>query len=238
MRTRRIRLMMSHAGECAARVSGSAADRGTATLTAVMILALLAIFTAASLSRVTTEAIVMGNDYSNTQSFYAAQASLELMSRNFNDVFNVRLSPNATDLAFIRNNKPDISDFTFDQAIEQTSPSAPRPIDEGPFAGLISLRDPWRLDAVATYPNGAQVQLTRTFYNHRIPIFQFGIFYDDDLEIHPGPPFAFGGRVHSNRHIFMMSGNTLFFDSRVTAAGEVIYDVSRDGRTRNPRSAT
>ena len=212
---------------------GTRAERGTATLTAVMLMAMLALFTAASLSRVTTEAIVMGNDYSNTQSFYAAQASLELMSRNFNDVFNVRLTPNATDLANIRNNTPNIPDFNFAQNIEQTDASAPRLIDEGPFAGLFSLRDPWRLDAVATYPNGAQVQLTRTFYNHRIPIFQFGIFYNDDLEVHPGPPFAFGGRVHSNRHIFMMAGDGgLDFDSRVTAAGEIIYNAARDGRVR------
>ena len=208
-------------------------ERGTATLTAVMLMAMLALFTAASLSRVTTEAVVMGNDYSNTQSFYAAQASLELMSRNFNDVFNVRLSPNATDLANIRNNTPNIPNFQFVQNIEQTDVSAPKLIDEGAFAGLFSLRDPWKLDAVATYPNGAQVQLTRTFYNHRIPIFQFGIFYNDDLEVHPGPPFAFGGRVHSNRHIFMMAGDGgLDFDSRVTAAGEIVYNAARDGRVR------
>ncbi|HJQ71574.1 MAG TPA: hypothetical protein VKA70_21540 [Blastocatellia bacterium] len=213
--------------------SGRGGERGTATLTAVMLMAMLALFTAASLSRVTTEAMVMGNDYSNTQSFYAAQASLELMSRNFNDVFNVRLSPNATDILNIKNSKPNIPGFDFVQNIEQTDVSAARLIDEGPFAGLFSLRDPWRLDSVATYGNGAQVQLTRTFYNHRIPIFQFGIFYNDDLEVHPGPPFAFGGRVHSNRHIFMMAGDGgLDFDSRVTAAGEIVYNASRDGRVR------
>src|SRR4030095_10685634 len=77
-------------------------ERGTATLTAVLILGLLAVFTAATLARVTTEALVMGNDYSTTQSFYAAQASLELMSRNFNKIFDVQLRPSQADLDRIR----------------------------------------------------------------------------------------------------------------------------------------
>lgn len=207
---------------------------GTASLTAVLILALLSLFTAASLSRVTTEAVVMGNDYSNTKAFYAAQASLELMSRNFNRVFDSQLRPTAADLTRIQNTKPNIESFDFVQEITQSGTGDTRPIDDGDFAGLISLRTPYRLDATATYPNGAQVQLTRTFYNHQIPIFQFGIFYNDDMEFHPGPRFDFGGRVHSNGNIFMMSGNDLFFRSRVTAVGEVVRDVSRNGIRKGP----
>lgn len=207
---------------------------GTASLTAVLILALLSLFTAASLSRVTTEAVVMGNDYSNTKAFYAAQASLELMSRNFNRVFDSQLRPSPADLTRIRNTKPNIDSFEFIQDITQSGTGDTRPIDDGDFAGLLSLRTPYRLDATATYPNGAQVQLTRTFYNHQIPIFQFGIFYNDNMEFHPGPRFDFGGRVHSNGHIFMMSGNDLFFRSRVTAVGEIVRDVSRNGIRKGP----
>lgn len=204
-------------------------ERGNATLTAILIMALLAMFTAAALSRVTNESIVMGNDYSQTQAFYAAQASLELMSRNFGRIFEVRLNPTAADLNAIRDKKPSIAGFDFMQDIQQLGSSQPITIDEGPFAGLTSLRDLWRLDAVATYSNGAQVHLQRMFYNHRIPIFQFGIFYNDDMEFHPGPKFNFGGRVHSNGHIFMMASTGLYFRSRVTAVGEIVHDVARNG---------
>lgn len=207
-------------------------ERGTASLNAVLILALLALFTAASLAKVTTEAVVMGNDYSNTKAFYASQASLELMSRNFNKIFDTQLRPSAADLANIENSKPNIEGFDFVQTIVQSAANDTKPIDDGDFAGLISLRTPYRLDSTATYPNGAQVQLTRTFYNHQIPIFQFGIFYNDDMEFHPGPRFDFGGRVHSNGSIFMMSGADLFFRSRVTAVGEIVRDTARNGITR------
>ena len=45
------------------------------------------------------------------------------------------------------------------------------------------------------------------------PIFQFMIFYDDDLEILPGPSMMLGGRVHSNASIYVGSGNTLTVNS-------------------------
>ena len=204
-------------------------ERGSAALTAILILALLALFTAATMARVTTEATVMGNDYANTKAFYAAQASLELMSRNFNNVFDTELRPSPADLTRIQNTKPVIDNFNFVQTITTNGAGDTKPIDDGPFSGLVSLRTPYRLDTVATYPSGAQVQLTRTFYNHQIPIFQFGIFYNDDMEFHPGPRFDFGGRVHSNGNMFMMSGADLFFRSRVTAAGEVVRWESRNG---------
>ena len=212
-------------------------QRGSATLTAVLILGLLAVFTAATLSRVTTESLVMGNDYSNAQSFYAAQASLELMSRNFNNVFDVQLRPSPADITRIQNAVPTSTDsaspfynsFGFVQTITQNGTPVSQPIDDGPFSGLVSLRTPWQLQSVATYVNGAQAQLTRTFYNHQIPIFQFGIFYNDDMEIHPGPNFNFGGRVHANGNLFMMLGSNLYFRSRVTAVGEIVRDTSRMG---------
>ena len=205
-------------------------QRGSATLTSVLIMALLAMFCAAALSRVTSEALVTGNDYAHTQAFYAAQASLEQMSRDFNNIFNVQIKPSPADLTRIKNNKPVITGFQFVQDLVQDAASSPKPIDDGPFSGLISTRTPWHVQSVATYNSGAQVQLTRTFYNHQIPLFQFGIFYNDDMELHPGPLFNFGGRVHSNRHIFMMAGGGgLYFNSRVTAAGEIVRDTARMG---------
>jgi len=206
-------------------------ERGTATVTAVLIMGLLAVFAAASLSRVTTEAIVMGNDYSNTQAFYAAQASLELMSRNFNNVFDVQINPTDSDINRIQTSMPAIANFNFNQQVIRSGSSDNLLIEDGPFSGLVSLRTPWRLQSVATYTSGAQVQLTRTFYNHQIPIFQFGIYYEDDMELFPGPNFNFGGRVHSNRHIFLAAGSNLYFKSRVTAAGEVVRDLARSGKS-------
>jgi hypothetical protein len=199
-------------------------------LIAVMVMGLLALFVAATLARVTSEALTMGNDNANTQAFYAAQASLEVMTRNFTKIFDVTLNPSEDDISAVETNLPPIDGFEFAQRVRQVGEAIPVTIEDGPFAGLSSLRDPWRLDTTATGPTGAEVQLTRTFFNNRIPIFQFGIYYEDDMEFHPGPRFDFGGRVHSNGNIFMMAASGLYFRSRVTAVGEVVHDVARNGR--------
>src|ERR1044071_7085849 len=115
-------------------------QRGTATLTAVLIMGLLAVVTAATLSRVTTESLVMGNDYSSGQAFYAAQASLQLMSRSFNKVFDVQIRPSAADITRIQNTVPAITAFTFVQTITQNGSAVSQPIDDGPFSGLVSVR--------------------------------------------------------------------------------------------------
>ena len=66
--------------------------------------------------------------------------------------------------------------------------------------------------------------------NYLIPIFQFGMFSNDDIELHPGPPFSFNGRVHANGNIYV-NGKVTFL-SKVTAANELIYDVLRNGVPR------
>ena len=36
-----------------------------------------------------------------------------------------------------------------------------------------------------------------------IPVFQFGIYSDSDLSFFAGPPFNFGGRVHTNGNLWL-----------------------------------
>jgi hypothetical protein len=56
-----------------------------------------------------------------------------------------------------------------------------------------------------------------------IPLFQFAIFYNMDLEINPGPNMTVNGRVHSNYELYAQPGSTLTFEGNVTAAGEIHY---------------
>src|SRR5215813_1726017 len=214
-------------------------QRGTATLTAVLILALLGIFTAAAMSRVTIGQAIMNNDLGNSKSFYAAQASLEEMTRNFDNIFNFRLFPTPADLQAVQNAVPNIDGYNFRQVVTAVPNSSQEgPIRSGPYSGLQALRDAWTLDATATSWNGTEVHLTREFNNFKIPIFQFGIFYNRDLAVHPGPQMWFSGRVHSNANLFVMSGGGITFTNRVTAAGEIIRDWNRNGLPASPSNWT
>ncbi len=226
--------------------SRSNAEKGSAIVIALFMLALIGVFVALAMSRSTAEASATGNETAEARTFYAAQGSLETMTRNFNKVFEVKLNPTATDLNKVRTGTvAGMGTYTFLQEVDQVIPPAPEPpsrvttLTGGPYTGLVAIQDTWRLRTTATNNNGTtanpigtQVQLTRNVLNNRIPIFQFGIFYNDDLELFRPPRFSFGGRVHSNGNFFISPGSEgVYFDSRVTAADQIVTQTWRNWDT-------
>lgn len=208
------------------------AEEGTAIVIALLIMILLMGFVVLAISRSTSETIASSNDAAESRTFEAAHASLEVMTKNFDKIFDLKLNPDNSDITRIQGQKPPgfTDQYDFNQIINQTQNTQTVVMTGQLFQGLNALRDEWQIDTTATdKTNNVQVALRRKFFNNRIPIFQFGIFYDDDLEFHPGPRFDFGGRVHSNGNLFMMANTGLYFSSKVTAKGHVLTDVARNG---------
>lgn len=215
-------------------------QRGTAIVIALFVLAMLTVFVALAISRTTSETIAVGNETSEARTLYAAQGSLETMTRNFNKVFETKLNPLPSDIAIVENGNtvPGLSQalggqYTFAQTATQTKIPEATVLSGGPYSGLYAIRDNWRLRTTATNnQDGTQIQLTRNILNNRIPIFQFGIFYNDDLELFRPPRFSFGGRVHSNGNFFLSPGAAgIYFDSRVTATGHIVTQAWRNWNT-------
>lgn len=207
-------------------------EKGSAIVIALLIMVLLLGFVALALSRTNSETVATSNDASETRTFEAAHASLEIMTKNFDKIFDLKLNPNPADLDRVRTQKPPgfEDEFNFEQEIEQTEDTKQVVMTGELYQGLNALRDEWQLTTMTKeYATGVQVGLRRRFFNNRIPIFQFGIFYDDDLEFHPGPRFDFGGRVHSNGSMFLMAQTGLYFSSKVTTNGHVFTDVGKNG---------
>ena len=57
-----------------------------------------------------------------------------------------------------------------------------------------------------------------------VPVFQFAIFYNLDLEVNPGARMDISGRVHCNYNIYTQPAAPLTFLGDVTAAGEMIMN--------------
>ncbi|MEP6944992.1 MAG: hypothetical protein ABJA02_03685 [Acidobacteriota bacterium] len=210
----------------------SSGEDGSAMVIALMIMILLMGFVALAVSRTNSETVSASNDESETKAFEAANASLEIMTRNFNKVFETKLTIDTTDITRINSQVPPVfdTDYIFSQNITQTAATKDVVMTGEFFQGLNARRDEWQLDTNARDKmTGVQVSLRRKFLNNRIPVFQFGIFYDDDLEFHPGPRFDFGGRVHSNGSIFLQAQTGLYFSSKVTSAANIFTDVSKNG---------
>jgi hypothetical protein len=61
------------------------------------------------------------------------------------------------------------------------------------------------------------------------PIFQFAVFYTNDLEINPGPSMTLGGRVHTNADLYLGCGGTLTMDTNyVRSVGRMFRNRKDD----------
>ncbi|HXD34390.1 MAG TPA: PilX N-terminal domain-containing pilus assembly protein [Pyrinomonadaceae bacterium] len=229
------------------KTQSRASERGAALATAILMLALLSVIALSVLSVVQVETRVAGSDLEKTQAFYAAAAGIEKMTSDFSTLFARTSRPTTTQLTNIAGSPPDLASegFSFNQniALDDATLTAMRAtqgisgtaypsvtVQNGPLAGLTASVAPYTLTTVATSAS-AQVELNRTMNNYLVPIFQFGMFSSEDMEIHPGPNFTFNGRVHANGNLYL-NGNVTFLD-KVTTASEVVRDVLRNGATHD-----
>lgn len=229
-------------------------ERGAALITSILILGMLGAIAVTVLAVVSRESKIAGSDLRRTQTFYAAAAGIEKMTTDFNALFQVTSRPKASQLTAIENAWPQelrAEGYTFRQLIglDDTALDSMRAtqgikddayprvtIPGGPFNGLSASVAPYILSSEATAADGTQVALTRQMNNYLIPIFQFGMFSNDDIELHPGPAFSFNGRVHANGNIYV-NGNVSFL-SKITTANELVYDVLRNGAARGATAVT
>jgi len=55
------------------------------------------------------------------------------------------------------------------------------------------------------------------------PLFSYAIFYNVDLELHPGPIMHIYGPVHTNRNAWLESCDKIYFHDTVTASGKILH---------------
>jgi hypothetical protein len=80
--------------------------------------------------------------------------------------------------------------------------------------------------------NNITVTLNQAILLRIIYTFQHAVFYNDDLEILPGPNMTFQGRIHCNKDTYLHSdGNTLTINSEYLRAAGNIYNRTKDGRS-------
>lgn len=225
-------------------------ESGAALAIALIIVAILSVIALTALAFSSSEARMAGSDLQRMQTFYATASSIEKMTNDFSNLFRYKMRPTANDLNTIANNPPDSllgEGFTFQQTLQEDTAKLqemqtmqglpgnvyPRVnIPEGPFAGLYSTIVPYKLTSTGNYPyNGVQIKLEREFNNYLIPLFQFGLFSNSDIELSPGVSMTFNGRIHSNENLFALQN--VKFLNRLTMAGELVTASTVDGVANN-----
>lgn len=121
-----------------------------------------------------------------------------------------------------------IGGVSVDYVIEPTGFSA---IEVDP-SGIQTLVDGYHINATAE-AHGHSIRVDRIVNVEATPIFQFAVFYDNDLEILPGPSMTLGGRVHTNADMYLGCGGTLTMDTNHVRAVGNMYRVRKDDPTKS-----
>ncbi|MDF1839544.1 MAG: hypothetical protein P1V35_16870, partial [Planctomycetota bacterium] len=95
-------------------------------------------------------------------------------------------------------------------------------------SGIQTLIDAYELTATANV-DGRQEMVSRLVTTESTPVFQFAVFYTNDLEVLPGPSMTLGGRVHSNGDMYLGCGGTLTMDTNYVHAVGKMYRARKDG---------
>ena len=224
---------------------GHGGQRGIALVTTMLIMLLMSALMVGFTTAVMSDQRYRSNDKDRVRAFYAAQSGLEKLSADLATLFFINVAPNAAEIAALgeEEDEPGIGGVTFTTGTDEGEAYGitPIPLEEGetgwdhitsgPYQGLIALKQRYQLDSSVRTSTGGTAHLKRTVETVAIPVFQFGIFSDVDLGFHAGPNFQFGGRVHSNRHLFLAqnTGADLTLPEKVTAVGEVVRKYLMNG---------
>jgi hypothetical protein len=183
--------------------------------------------------------ITVRNNYYNTAEA-AAESATETVLGNMLRDFNYGALNAASSYTGLR---PDQSGWPLQYQFSNvgvTIGAANWQVLSSQFSGLFGLVQNCSIGATATAANGpaavpATVQQTVQFA--AIPLFQYAIFYNMDLEINPGAGMKISGHVHSNNNIWTTgasSSQLLTYSSLVDASGTVFLRRS----TNDPQSST
>jgi hypothetical protein len=193
--------------------------RGFALESTLLLLVLLGALDGVATAAAAVYTRTSGVDVRATQVAYAAEgAGDQIMSQ-----LDAAMSDGVITPGDITNlTTPVNPGFTFTQSTQIVGQPVNRIITRGAFAGLYALEQPMRVRIDATDANNNRAAVELGVSVQAVPIFQFGVFYDRDLEINNGPPMTFSGWVHSNKSLYLSSANANYLN-QLTSADSVFW---------------
>ncbi len=193
--------------------------RGMALEVVLLMLVMFSVIVLAGLSAVTTISRTSNADYRGARATYAAEGGADDVMSQLDAAMQDGII-NGEDIASIQ--RPVVSGYRMTQATRTTGVPVSRTITSGPFAGLYSLNQPIDIEVTARDTSGNRATAVLSVNAQTIPLFQFGVFYEGDLEINPGAPMNFAGWVHTNGNLYL-SSNDVTFQSNLTTPDSVFW---------------
>jgi len=176
---------------------------------------------------------------SSIRSVYAAEAAVAVGIEHLRELLEQKIAPSAADLNAVEADTiatlgsslssatfPVLSVKYYDAARNAVSDTpivagtTLATITEGPNKGLRAQQTPIQVLATARVDN-ASSSVADAIRVDLIPVFQFAIFFDGDLEAQRPARMSVSGRVHTNGNLYLSNGERVDFLNTVTVAGKV-----------------
>jgi hypothetical protein len=194
---------------------------GLALVATLIVLAVMGVVITGAVRSALTALRTSGLDYQEARAFYAAEAGGETALSQLKLALQDGVLKD-DELASIQ--PPIMDGFSFDSfSVAKVGAALVEDITDGPYTGLYSLTQKVDIYSLAEDANGTVAGVVLRAKAQAIPIFQFGVFYEEDLEATNGPPLEFLGRVHSNGNIYLSSRNA-WYREPITTPNKVFHD--------------
>ncbi len=177
--------------------------RGFALEATLIVMVLISALVMAAVAGTVIVQRAAGVDYRATRVDYAAEAGADNIMAQLQVAMNDGII-SAAELAALT--PPTLAGFTYPALSTVAQPAVPATIPSGTWAGLIGLNQRIDISVTARDALNNQGSVVVEVNAQTIPLFQFGVFYEEDLEIHNGPLMDFAGWVHSNNNIYLSPG--------------------------------
>lgn len=200
-------------------------ERGASLIVVLLVMVIVAGLGASLAQSARVDMEVVGNYRGLSRAFFAADGiTVATANEIVMETSRRGRFPNAAELATLV--PPSLDGVALETlTISPIGTQVNEPLQNGFYQGLIALSQEYSVDVTAAttgWPVGRS-SVGMDVIVDMIPLFQFMAFYEDDLEILPGPSMTLTGRVHSNSDIYLNSDNTLRIDSTVTSAASVFH---------------
>ena len=182
-----------------------------------ILLILLLMFTLLGIAALTTSNIdqeLAGNQKRTTNSFYAAEAGAKKAESEIRANYVTTGYPPSP----LPSGNFALNNYNVTYSAVDEGSAVQKNLTVGAYKGLYGLVKSFEITSEAV-GNPERVKIIQGMDDALVPLFQFAVFYQNDLEIYPGPVMTLGGRVHSNGNMYLGSENTLNVNSYCTAAG-------------------
>ena len=227
--------------------------QGFALITVLLMLAVLGSLLAAYLTITRIELATMKAAKDSSSGFYAAEGGLNLRAETIRATFvgyntPSGQSPSATDPCTGSNlgsgdfscqthafGKREAVTYVIDHQNGQNPQMIKIPQGEL-YQNLNAQEYRYTANSRAFGPDDSvEAILDLRFKSRLVPLFQFAVFYNKDLEILPGPAMVLSGAVHTNGDLYLNSETSLDIAGQVTVAGS-LYRGRKDNKNPNCNS--